>query len=171
MFEKLYPESSALATTRTRMPMRPRMLLWRSVPSHEIQNNPGGTVLKGLSSNILFAILYMGVCAPMASANPTIMNCTFADYSNSEGAHSTKEFNLSFTHDSLTGEAFLTGNLGASSVNAYQGDRAITFLEALPSGAIQSTTIDFSGNAVHSRHTVIGFELSPSQYYGRCESE
>lgn len=55
-------------------------------------------------------------------------------------------------------------------ITGYQG---MTFLEILETGAVQSTTIHNTGNAVHSRHTMLSFldDLTPSQYYGTCHSQ
>ena len=49
------------------------------------------------------------------------------------------------------------------------GYSGVTFLEVLKTGAVQTTTIDDQGNAVHSRHTILIGELVPSQYYGTCK--
>mgnify|MGYP001812791690 CR=1 FL=1 len=43
-----------------------------------------------------------------------------------------------------------------------------SFLEYLPTGAVQTTTISKSGKSVHSRHSMIGNDMVPSQYYGAC---
>ena len=55
-------------------------------------------------------------------------------------------------------------------ITGYQG---MTFLEILETGAVQSTTIHNTGNAVHSRHTMLSFldDLTLSQYYGTCHSQ
>lgn len=73
-----------------------------------------------------------------------------------------------FTIDTVTNDAFVVGNAGASRVVAYRGRDAFTFLEYLESGAVQSTTITNLGPAVHSRNTILGSGLLPSQYYGSC---
>ena len=54
-------------------------------------------------------------------------------------------------------------------VKVIPGDNGITFLEVLVTGAVQTTTINKQGKAVHSRHTIIAGEFVPSQYYGTCE--
>jgi len=73
-------------------------------------------------------------------------------------------------------KAYVEGSGGLADVQYYAGYKGFTFLEALPSGAIQTTTVTAmsKGNplspqlsAVHSRHTVIT-DLVPSQYYGTC---
>ena len=49
------------------------------------------------------------------------------------------------------------------------GYSGVTFLEVLKTGAVQTTTIDHQGKAVHSRHTILFGEIVASQYYGTCK--
>jgi hypothetical protein len=63
----------------------------------------------------------------------------------------------------------MVGNAGAVEVLAYAGSQLISFIEMVPSGAVQTTSIAPDGRMVHSRHT-----YSPqtvfiqSQVVGRC---
>jgi hypothetical protein len=41
-------------------------------------------------------------------------------------------------------------------------------MEELNGGVVQTTTVANDGKSVHSRHTIIGGEMKPSQYYGEC---
>lgn len=75
---------------------------------------------------------------------------------------------LEITLDTRTSDAFLRGNNGVAPVTPYLGQKGATFLEYLDSGAVQTTTVKIDGLAVHSRHTILGDTLTPSQYYGRC---
>ena len=80
-----------------------------------------------------------------------------------------KLFKFTFVMDKTTHDAAMIGNAGMSPVKTATGYAAITFLETLPTGAVQSTTIIMStGEAVHSRHTYLSVisEFAPSQYYG-----
>ena len=63
----------------------------------------------------------------------------------------------------------MEGNAGISSVVLTDGYDGLTFLEFIPSGAVQSTTVARNGVAVHSRHSLMFGDLIPTQYYGRCE--
>ncbi|MYG52990.1 MAG: hypothetical protein F4204_11780 [Rhodospirillaceae bacterium] len=72
-----------------------------------------------------------------------------------------------FTVDG-TGQAFAVGK-NIYPVRVVVGDRAVTFLEELASGAVQTTTINPNGKAVHSRHTILFGRFVPSQYYGTCK--
>jgi len=60
------------------------------------------------------------------------------------------------------------GNMGMSPVKAHVGDSAVTFVEMLETGAVQTTTVT-PRRAVHSRNTVVSGDLAPTQYYGFCE--
>ena len=69
-------------------------------------------------------------------------------------------------------KAYVMGNNGASEVTMVTtesgGSGGLQFIERVVSGALQITAIDAYGDAVHSRHTVLGGVLRPSQYYGTC---
>jgi hypothetical protein len=70
--------------------------------------------------------------------------------------------------------ARLIGNAGADDLLALGGTSTLTFVEQVPAGAINVTTVyawrDKQGRfkVVHSRHTAIGGP-SPSQNYGFCQ--
>ena len=76
---------------------------------------------------------------------------------------------IEFTIDG-TGHAFAVGR-NVYPVQVVTGDQGITFLEVLATGAVQTTTVHRSGDAVHSRHTMFSFlnKVTPSQYYGSCQ--
>lgn len=80
-----------------------------------------------------------------------------------------KDFAMVFRLDTLSRDAFMEGHAGISPVLAFEGPRGITFLELLPTGAVQTTTIGADGSAVHSRNSLIVGEVVPSQYYGECQ--
>ena len=66
------------------------------------------------------------------------------------------------------------GNAVAVARNVYParvvvGSEAVTFLEELATGAVQSTTIRTTGEAVHCRHTIMAGKLIANQYLGKCE--
>lgn len=76
------------------------------------------------------------------------------------------DLSLKFTLDTNSSEAFMVGNAGVSKVSVHSGIYGLTFLEHLPAGAVQSTTITEGGNSVQSRHSMMGDRIIPSQYYG-----
>lgn len=117
---------------------------------------------------ILVALFFL--CAATPSWGEAIRyTCSYPIFANLEGLRKASDFSMEFTYDTLTGDAFMVGNNGTSKVFAQKGSEAITFLEPLPSGAVQVTIVDENGSSAHSRHSIIIGDLVPSQYYGTCE--
>jgi hypothetical protein len=79
-------------------------------------------------------------------------------------------FSFNIIYDTVTGDAFIRGNMGAAQAYLIStGSDGFTFIEPVPSGVAQTTTILLDGRAVHSRHTVLGpGDFQPSQWTGRC---
>lgn len=76
-----------------------------------------------------------------------------------------------FKLDTITKKAFMIGNIGIEEVEIFIGDAGFTFISRLATGAVQTTTINRDGHAVHSRNTILAGELIASQYFGRCAPE
>lgn len=97
--------------------------------------------------------------------------CLFNNVSSPEGLEKAKDFKLEFILETSSWNALMIGNQGFTKVTAINGPYALTFLEVLKTGVVQSTTIANLGyQAVHSRNTAIApNELVPSQYYGTCK--
>jgi hypothetical protein len=70
--------------------------------------------------------------------------------------------------EAITRKAAIIGNQGVADVEVHVGQQAVTFMEELNGGVVQTTTVANDGKSVHSRHTIIGREMKPSQYYGEC---
>ncbi len=76
--------------------------------------------------------------------------------------------------DYQKGTARLIGNAGAENLTAASGALSVSFVERVPVGTFNLTTVYAWRNraghfkAVHSRHTAIGGP-SPSQNYGSCQ--
>jgi hypothetical protein len=99
-----------------------------------------------------------------AAAEPRRLVCDYTQSASPQGLKAEK-FTLEFIVD---GErAVMIGNRGISDVEMHSGDHGFTFLEKVPAGVVQTTTVAKDGSSVHSRHTIIG-NLVPSQYYGKC---
>jgi hypothetical protein len=88
---------------------------------------------------------------------------------------SQKEFGFQIDSiDYRKASARIIGNAGADDLTATQGTSSVSFVERVPIGSLNVTTVyawrDRTGRfkAVHSRHTAIGGP-SPSQNYGFCE--
>jgi hypothetical protein len=71
--------------------------------------------------------------------------------------------------------ARIIGNAGAEDLLVFGGADSVAFVEQVPVGAVNVTTVyawrDTQGRfkSVHSRHTAIGGP-SPSQNYGFCQA-
>jgi hypothetical protein len=117
-----------------------------------------------------FILLTMVVLAPQTLQADTLRwNCAYSTMA-SPTTVSGEKFKLEFAMDTLTKRAVLIGNAGVSDVEVFNGDQGITFQEKLGSGAIQTTTISHKDRkSVHSRHSMLGGTLVPSQYYGDCK--
>lgn len=108
------------------------------------------------------------VCASSAAAAKTSRwNCLFNLRAAAEGLYK-DNFSIEFVYDDVTSKAVLIGNQGVADVELHVGPSGVTFSEKLIGGVVQTTTVANDGRSVHSRHTIIGKEMVPSQYYGRC---
>jgi hypothetical protein len=115
----------------------------------------------------IMAILALSAAVPVEAAALNF-SCTFPTASNDEGSLQLPEpMLLRFAYDTITNDGVIIGNAGVADVTALPGDDWMTFVEVTGSGAVHTTTITKTG-AVHSRNTVIGGRLVPSQYYGAC---
>ena len=115
------------------------------------------------------AIVAMAIVVPHSAHSETLRwNCSYSRMATPSGV-SGEKFALEFALDTVTRKAVIIGNAGMSDVDAVGGNQGITFQEKLGSGAVQTTTVAKDGSSVHSRHTMIGGKLTPSQYYGSCQ--
>ena len=115
-------------------------------------------------------LLAMGGAAVAESAKPVQrFVCVFDKHASPETNRlsSANPLRIEFMVDG-TGHAFAAGR-NVYPVKVIPGDNGVTFLEVLVTGAVQTTTMNTQGKAVHSRHTILAGELVPSQYYGTCE--
>ena len=110
------------------------------------------------------------------------LKCTFPSYTSADWdsdkpqlKNSTQEFGFNVDGiDYREGNARLIGNAGAEDLVAIRGNNFVSFIERVPIGTVNVTTVcawrDKATHfrAVHSRHTAIGGP-SPSQNYGTCQ--
>jgi hypothetical protein len=111
------------------------------------------------------------------------LKCSFPSYASADWdedrpqVKTGKQADFGFNIDSIDykkGSARLIGNAGAEDLIAIAGDSSASFVERVPLGTVNVTTVyayrDRAGHfkAVHSRHTHIGGP-SPSQNYGFCQ--
>ena len=106
-----------------------------------------------------------------ATAKGYRWSCKFSDKVSPAGVETEANLQLDFIFDDVTRKAMVLGNNG-SDVDVHIGSLAISFMEKLETGAVQTTVISFAGDSAHSRHTLIrDKDLVPSQYYGQCTKE
>jgi hypothetical protein len=104
----------------------------------------------------------VAVAAPGHTA-PVRYRCAF-----DQRGGATDPLRLDFTLDPTSGRAFAVGNVGMGEVAVHAGHEAITFIDRVPTGVAQTTTVADSGQAVHSRHTLLPDGFAPSQMLGAC---
>lgn len=102
-----------------------------------------------------------------ACAEVRSWDCQF-EYRIDEAGKTAERMLLIFRIDTITGRAFMEGNLGFVDVDVHVGDSAFTFMEKPASGIVQTTTVTGGGLAVHSRNTVIFGEIVAAQHFGTC---
>ena len=124
--------------------------------------------MKNASSITLIATVLCTTAFP-AIGEAIRLVCDFASFSTPKDGLRSGEFGFLITWDNVTNDAFMTGNNGVAPLLVVPGDGLVTYIERVPSGTLNTTTVLSDGHAVHSRHTVMGGELLiPSQYYGIC---
>jgi hypothetical protein len=102
-----------------------------------------------------------------AAAKTSRWNCLFNLRAAAEGLYK-DNFSMEFVYDDVTSKAVMIGNQAVADVELHVGPSGVTFSEKLTGGVVQTTTVANDGRSVHSRHTIIGKEMVPSQYYGKC---
>ena len=106
-----------------------------------------------------------------ATAKDYRWSCTYADKVSPAGIETDAHLQLDFVFDDVTRKAMVLGTNG-SDVDVHIGSLAISFMEKLETGAVQTTVISFAGDSTHSRHTLLSDkDFVPSQYYGQCSKE
>jgi hypothetical protein len=106
-----------------------------------------------------------------ATAKDYRWSCTYSDKASPAGIETDAHLHLDIVFDDVTRKAMVFGTNG-SDVDVHIGSVAISFMEKLETGAVQTTVISFAGNSTHSRHTLLSDkDLVPSQYYGQCTKE
>lgn len=115
---------------------------------------------------ILGAFAFLAATPAMAAV--LVFDCVYDEICVPKEGCKSGELRLEFNVDENDGSAFLIGNNGLAEVRLINGNDGASFLELLPSGAVQTTTMDSMGASVHSRHTIISGNLVTSQYSGAC---
>lgn len=118
--------------------------------------------------NFLFLFLFSSI----AWGATTSFECKFNLEASPNGlVKQSQPFELRFISDFQKKTAYLLGNNGSAEVKAIQNKDAVSYIEVTTAGNVMVTTIVKSGDAVHSRNTVVQSQLVPSQYYGKCSGK
>jgi hypothetical protein len=129
----------------------------------------GGKMSKSLRCIPLIVALML-ICGT-ATAKDYRWSCTYSDKVSPAGIETDAHLHLDFVFDDVTRKAMVFGTNG-SDVDVHIGSLAISFMEKLETGAVQTTVISFASDSTHSRHTLFSDkDLVPSQYYGQCTKE
>jgi hypothetical protein len=123
-----------------------------------------------LCGSALIVAVIMGCWTTVATAKGYWYSCTYTKTASPDGV-SDKNFTFNFAYDDVTGKGAVLGSTQANA-DVHIGRDAISFMEKLETGAVQTTVISSTGDSVHSRHSVVGGgKMIPSQSYGRCETQ
>ncbi|MCX8226741.1 MAG: hypothetical protein OTI35_11745 [Sulfitobacter sp.] len=166
----------------TRFRAQGKVQMWHGMAAHEAASQALGSLVTSPHSTtnewiypmkiiLRMALVWVCIAPSLGLAEVKKLACTFPTFHTSNEVDMSKSggFALSFAFDTTTNDAFLEGNNGLAPVTLLRGNSGLTFVELLQTGALQSTTVALNGSAVHSRHTIIGSQLTPSQYYGSCD--
>ena len=105
----------------------------------------------------------------VAYGTTTSYTCKFSVEATPKGlSKQASPFELRFVVDASTRKAYLLGNAGSSEVEVIPNADGISFVEITASGNVMVTAVTNSGEAVHSRNSIMFKELVPSQFYGKC---
>lgn len=106
--------------------------------------------------------------ADMVSAEVITYECSFPRYEGPNGG-GTEDFGFTIQLDTVTEDAYIVGSEGLARLAHIQGVFGRSFIEFSETGNVMVTTLTNSGEAVHSRNSILLGDLIPSQYYGKCE--
>ena len=101
-----------------------------------------------------------------ASATETY-DCDYSSRSNQE-ENLKEDFHLTFLVDNDAQKSYIVGNNGSSEVLYVNRGNGVGFIEITEAGNVMTTAISQSMMSVHSRNSVMGDKIIPSQYYGTC---
>jgi hypothetical protein len=114
----------------------------------------------------LIAVILNHVAAIAATTSYT---CIFPVENSPKGlSRPATPFELRYLEDTTAMKSYLMGNNGSSEVHGIKNMSGTSFIEITGSGNVQVTAITNTGDAVHSRNSIISGNLIPSQYYGKC---
>jgi hypothetical protein len=121
--------------------------------------------------HLMFALALILSMASVSLADTITLICNYTKYSDEEGVHRVKkdDFILTFLIAEKEGTAYVIGNQASSEVQMLSTKPGLSFIEITALGNVMTTAVDVTSKSVHSRNTIIGGKLVPTQYYGTCK--
>lgn len=115
--------------------------------------------------------ILLSLCSA-ASYSQDEYNCDLPDYADFDSkSWAVQDFKFRIAVDTTENKAYMIGNAGVSEMIIVPSPNGITFIEITDVGNVITTTIDESGNAVHSRNVILFGGLIASQLFGKCIKE
>lgn len=112
---------------------------------------------------------FLLLISSVASGATISFDCKFTMEATPKGLEKqASPFELRFITDTEKAKTYLMANNGSSEVQAIPNSPGVSFVEVTGTGNVMVTSITKSGEAVHSRNSIMGEKLIPSQYYGKC---
>lgn len=96
--------------------------------------------------------------------------CIYKLYSDNNGSHA-DNLKLTFLVDDTAQKSYVIGNNGSDEVVFINRGNGMSFIEVTDLGNVMTTSISLNMDTVHSRNSMLGDKLIPSQYYGVCEKK
>lgn len=105
-----------------------------------------------------------------AQAGTVTVDCSFTSSATPKGFQKEpKPFELKFLMDTTSRKAYSMGNNGSNEVMLLPGGtNGYTLVEVTGANNVMVTAIAVSGEAVHSRNTLVNKTVVPTQLYGNC---
>lgn len=115
------------------------------------------------------AMTALAFCASMAHAADQQLTCRFDRQIDETGETSATDYQLTYQYSEDSPEAFVVVNDNALPVIHHGGARAVSFVNALPSGLVLTTTINLADNkAVHARSDIRDGAMRAHLFLGHC---
>lgn len=109
------------------------------------------------------------IMLPTSHADTLSFDCKFSLSASPKGLKKeSSPFVLNLVTDTNAKKSYMIGSNGSSEVHAIPNNNGVSFLEITSTGNVMVTSVNNSGEAIHSRNTMMNNEIIPSQYYGKC---
>jgi len=113
--------------------------------------------------------MFLLLASTVANGATIGFDCKFTVEASPKGlAKQVSPFELRFVTDTEKAKTYLMAINGSTEVQAISNSPGVSFVEITGTGNVMVTAITKSGEAVHSRNSIMGDKLIPSQFYGKC---